>query len=133
MNRNETNVNTGGGSIIGSAVGSGNRLSNVNISIKETLGLDQESSCGDLLTALNEFQSELDKVKDLPSDEMDDIRTNLNASIKAVNQSEPNKQRALDKLKGIQEILDSLKGTAASAIALSKLIGEVLVVTAGIL
>lgn len=126
MNRNETNISTGGGAIIGSAVGAGSSVSGNTISITESFNLTEKSGRNDLLSALKQFQVELDKTKDIPPDSLDDIKANLDATIKAVDRPEPNKPRAIEKLEGIQKILDSLKGSAVSAIALGKLVGEIM-------
>ncbi len=133
MNRNETNINTGGGSIIGSAVGAGSTVSDSTINIAESFNLTEKNDRDELLAALKKLQVELDKAKDIPPDDADDIKANLAASIKAVDRPEPNKPRTIEKLEGIQKILDSLKGSATSAIALGKLVGEVLIAASSLL
>ena len=86
----------------------------------------------EFLAALRQFKSELDKAQDLPPDEADDLKSNLDAATKAIERPQPNKERAIEKLSTMQTILEKLKGSAESALALGKLIGQVLLAAQGI-
>lgn len=124
MNRNEVNVNTGGGSIIGAAIGSGNTVGENKIDISGSFNLKEKLDKSEILSVIAKLKNELEKVNDIDEDALDDIRLNLDLTIKAIDRPEPNKTRTLEKLKGVQSILESLKGSTKSAIALSKLVSE---------
>ena len=57
---------------------------------------------------------------------------NLDAATKAVERDKPNKERAVEKLTTMQTILEKLKDNVGSALALGKLIGQVLLAAQGI-
>lgn len=123
---NNTEVNTGGAPIqmVGSAIGSGNTISGNTFDIAGSLNISQQPKQNEILTALRQLQDELAKAKNLPTDDADDLQTNLDAAIKAVDRPEPNKDRALDKLTTMEKILNGLKDNLASAMALGSLVGQ---------
>ncbi len=123
MNRNDTNVNTGGGSITGAAIGSGNTVSGNDIRIVEGSNSAEKLSQAELVKALKNLHVELGKVKDISPDSASEIDEDMAAAISATEKQKPNKSRALEKLKSVQSILGTI-GTSASAIALGKLVGN---------
>jgi hypothetical protein len=80
----------------------------------------------ELLAALRQVRDELDKAKDLPPDEADDLKSNLDAAARALDRPQPNKDRAVEKLTAMQAILEKLKDNIGSALALGQLIGQAL-------
>lgn len=97
-----------------------------NLNIGANPGKDE------FLAALRQFKTEIDKAQDLPLDEADDLKSNLDAATRAIDRPQPNKERAIEKLSTMQAILEKLKGSAESALALGKLIGQVLLAAQGI-
>jgi len=67
----------------------------------------------EFLAALRQFKTEIDKAQDLPPDEADDLKSNLDAATKAIDRPQPNKDRAIEKLSTMQTILEKLKATSA--------------------
>jgi hypothetical protein len=96
------------------------------------MNVSATSSKDEFLAALRQFKSEIDKAQDLPPDEADDLKSNLDAATRAIDRPQPNKERAIEKLSTMQTILEKLKGSAESALALGKLIGQVLLAAQGI-
>lgn len=130
MNGDKVDINSGGGNldIVGSAVGGRHNT----VSISGGLNIGASPSKDALLAALQQLRAELGKATDLPSDQADDLKDNADAAIKAVDRDEPNTDRTVEKLTTMQKILDGLKGSVGSALALGKLVGEVLVATQSI-
>jgi hypothetical protein len=130
MSGDKVGINSGGGNLTmtGNAVGGRHNT----ISISGSLNVGVSPSKDELLTALRQLCAEMDKAQDLPADEADDLKTNADAAIKAIDRSEPNKDRTIEKLTAMQKILDGLKGSVGSALALGNLVGEVLVATQNI-
>lgn len=118
---NNININTGGGSlhITGSNIGgSGNTVNNFNvgsISTKEEL---QE--------ILRQFISELEKSTDIPSDQSGRVKSEVEAAIDAAKKDFPSKEQVVERLTNVQKIFSSIKEGTASAFALGKLIGEII-------
>lgn len=130
MSNDRINIDSGGGNlnIVGSAVGGkGNR-----IAISGSLHIGMTPDKNELLTALYQLRAEINKATDLPSDQADDLKADLEAAIKAVDREKPNKDRTVEKLTSMQKILDGLKGSVSSALALGKLVGEVLLAAKGV-
>jgi hypothetical protein len=96
------------------------------------LNIGAQPSKDDLLTALRQLQGELVKAQDLPPDEGDDLRINLDQAIKAVDRPQPSKERVEEKLSTMQKILNGLKDNVASALALGNLVGQALGALKGI-
>lgn len=94
--------------------------------IARDLNMSAQPDKNELLAALRQLQGELSKAEDLPADQADDLKDNLDAAIKAVDRPQPNKDRTVEKLTTMQKILDGLKGNIGSALALGNLIGQVL-------
>ena len=67
----------------------------------------------EFLAALRQFKIEIDTAQDLPPDEADDLKSNLDAATKAIDRPQPNKDRAIEKLSTMQTILEKLKATSA--------------------
>ena len=143
MRNKADNVNTGGGSmsIGGNAIGgrnstlTGTIIGGDNIvhgDISDSLNVSQTSNRQEFLAALRQLQDELDKATDLPPDEADDLKTDLDAAVKAIDREKPNKERVVEKLTRMQKILDGLKGTVSSALAIGKLVGQVLAAAHGV-
>src|SRR5215212_1323437 len=63
----------------------------------------------EFLAALRQFKTEIDKAQDLPPDEADDLKSNLDAATRAIDRPQPNKDRAIEKLSSMQTILEKLK------------------------
>lgn len=118
---NNININTGGGSlhITGSNIGgSGNTVNNFNvgsISTKEEL---QE--------ILLQFISELEKSTDIPSDQSGRVKSEVEAAIDVAKKDFPSKEQVVERLTNVQKIFSSIKEGTASAFALGKLIGEII-------
>ena len=100
--------------------------------IARDLNISSTPDHAELLAALRRLQAELDKAQDLPPDEADDLKSNLDSAIKAVDRPQPNKDRTVEKLSTMQKILDGLKGNIGSALALGHLIGQVLQAAQGL-
>jgi hypothetical protein len=96
------------------------------------LNVSANSSKDEFLAALRQFKSEIAKAKDLPNDQADELQEDVDSAIKAIDKPQPNKERAVERLTTIQKVLDRLKGSAESALALGKLIGQVLSAAQGI-
>jgi hypothetical protein len=96
------------------------------------MNVSATSSKDEFLAALRQFKSEIDKAQDLPADQADEMKDDVDSAIKAIDKPQPNKARAADRLTNIQKVLDGLKGSAESALALGKLIGQVLLAAQGI-
>jgi hypothetical protein len=94
--------------------------------IAHDLNIGANPSKDELLAALRQLQGELTKAQDLPSDEGDDLKANLDQAIKSVDRSQPNKERAVEKLSTMKNILEGLKDNVGSALALGNLIGQAL-------
>ena len=90
------------------------------------MNVSASSSKDEFLAALRQFKSEIDKARDLPADKADELKEDVDSAIKAIDKPQPNKERAVERLTTIQKVLDGLKGSAESALALGKLIGQVL-------
>jgi hypothetical protein len=135
MSGNAVNVNTGGGSLnnLGGAIGIGNIVSGNTFNVSDSLNVSTAPSRNEMISALQQLKAELDKAEDLPPDETEDLKTNLDAAVKAIDRPEPNKTRLVDKLTTMQKILDSLKNSFTSAIALGKLVSQVTLAANGLL
>lgn len=94
--------------------------------IARDLNMSQNPTNDELVAALKRLQEEIGKVQDLPADEADDVKSNVDAAVKAVDKAEPNKNRAAEKLAAAKEILDKLGAAVPSALALGSLIGQAL-------
>ena len=132
---NTRNVVSGGGTInqVGNQIGgTGNRMHGNTFQIAHTLGVSSAPQRADLLAALRQLRAELDKAADLPPDEADDLRNNLDAAIKAIDREQPNKARTVEKLTAMQKLIEGLQGSVGSALALGKLIGEVALAARGL-
>jgi len=90
------------------------------------LNIGTSPSKDELLAALRQLQGELAKAQDLPTDEGDDLKANLDQAIKSVDRAQPNKDRAVEKLSTMKNILEGLKDNVGSALALGNLIGQAL-------
>ncbi len=90
------------------------------------------SSKDEFLVALRQFKSEIDKAQDLPTDQADELKEDVDTAIKAIDKPQPNKARAVERLTTIQKVLDGLKDNVGSALALGNLIGQVLLAAQGI-
>jgi hypothetical protein len=90
------------------------------------LNIGANPSKDELLAALRQLQGELAKAQDLPPDEGDDLKANLDQAIRSVDRSQPNKDRAVEKLSTMKNILEGLKENVGSALALGNLIGQAL-------
>jgi hypothetical protein len=130
MNGDKIDITSGGGSlnVAGSTVGGKNN----RVSISGGLNIGPSPSKDELIAALRQLRAELDKAHDLPADKADDLKDHADAAIKAVDRDKPNKDRTLEKLTTMQKILDGLKGSVGSALALGKLVGEVILVAKGL-
>jgi hypothetical protein len=62
----------------------------------------------------------------------DELKEDVDSAIKAIDKPQPNKARAVEWLTTIQKVLEGLKGSAESALALGKLIGQVRLAAQGI-
>lgn len=130
MSNDEININSEGGNlnIAGSAVGGqGN-----TVTISGVLSIGTSPNRNELLVALHQLRAEIDKSTDLPADQADDIKADAEAAIKAVGRDKPNKERTIEKLTNMQKILDGLKGSVGSALALGELVGKVLLAAKGL-
>jgi hypothetical protein len=123
-----TNVSTGGGSIniLNGAIGKGNTISGNQSAISNSFNLSETSNRDDFISALHQIKNELIKANDLPKGEAKDLKYNVDEAIEASEEKPPKKERVIDKLTTMQKILESLKDSGSSAIALGKLIREVL-------
>jgi hypothetical protein len=90
------------------------------------LNMSANPDKSELLAALRQLQGEIAKAQDLPPDEGDDLKTNLDQAIKAVERPQPNKDRAVEKLSTMKKVIDGLKENVGSALALGNLIGQAL-------
>lgn len=124
----DNNINTGGGSLnlIGSAIGSKNQISGNSFNISDSLNISPSPNRDEFLSALKQLQGELSKIKDLPEDDLSDLKTNMNDAIQATERSKPSMERAVEKLSTMQKIIDKLKDNFASALALGGLLSQVL-------
>jgi hypothetical protein len=112
--------------------GSSNTMSGNVYHISNSPDVPHAPTRGDLRAALHQLREEIGKARDLPEDEADDITADLEAAVKALDREQPNKDRTIDKLSSIQKVLDSLKGNVGSALALGKLVGEILLAAKGL-
>jgi hypothetical protein len=96
------------------------------------LNISEKPDKSELIAALHQVRDELDKAKDLPPDEADDLTSNLDSATRAIERDRPNKDRAVEKLTTMQTILEKLKDNVGSALALGKLIGQALLALKGI-
>jgi hypothetical protein len=96
------------------------------------LNIGANPSKGEFLAALRQFKSEIDRAQDLPADKADELKEDVDTAIKAIDKPQPNKERAVERLTTIQKVLDGLKGSVGSALALGNLIGQVLLAAQGI-
>ncbi len=96
------------------------------------LHISSNPSKDELLTALRQLRAEFDKARDLPADKADEMKEDLDSAIKAVDKPQPNKERAVERLTTIQKVLESLKGSGESALALGALIGKVILAAQGL-
>jgi len=100
--------------------------------ISNSLNVPSTPTRNELLAALGQLRKEIDQATDLPADEAEDMKTDLDAAVKAIDRDQPNKDRTIGKLTGIQKILDGLKDNVGSALALGKLVGEVILAARGL-
>jgi len=122
-----------GGSSVNNAFNQPNWNVEGNVyNIAGDLNVGANPSKDEFLGALRQFKSEIDKAKDLPSDQADELKDDVDSAIKAIDRPQPNKERAVERLTTIQKVLDGLKGNVGSALALGKLIGDVLLAAQGI-
>lgn len=96
------------------------------------LNIGAGSGKDELLAALKQLRAEFDKAQDLPPDKADEMKEDLDSTMKAVDKPQPNKERAVERLTTIQKVLDGLKDNVGSALALGKLVGQVLLAVQGI-
>lgn len=94
--------------------------------IARDLNIGANPNKNDLLKALRQLQHEVAKAEDLPTNEADDVKTNVEAAMKAVDKAEPDTHRAAKKLGDAKQILDGFGQAIPSALALGKLIGQAL-------
>jgi hypothetical protein len=111
---------------IGNTVGGALNQSGNVYNIAGDLNIGANPSKDELLAALRQLQGELAKAQDLPTDEGDDLKANLDQAINSVDRSQPNKDRAVEKLSTMKNILEGLKDNVGSALALGNLIGQAL-------
>jgi hypothetical protein len=97
------------------------------------MNVSANSSKDEFLAALRQFKSEIDKAKDLPADRADEMKDDVDSAIKAIDKPQPNKERAVERLTAIQKVIDGLKGNVGSALALGKLIGQVVLAAQGLM
>jgi len=126
------NVNQGGAASMSAFDQRGWNVAGNVYNIAGDLNISANSSKDEFLTALRQFKSELDKAQDLPADKADDLKEDVDSAIKAIDKPNPNKERAVERLTTIQKVLDGLKGSATSALALGKLVGQMLLAAQGI-
>jgi hypothetical protein len=100
--------------------------------IAGNMNVSASSSKDEFLAGLRQFKSEIDKAQDLPADKADELKEDVDSAIKAIDKPQPNKARAVDRLTNIQKVIDGLKDNVGSALALGKLIGQVLLAAQGI-
>jgi hypothetical protein len=96
------------------------------------MNMSANPSKDEFLAALRQLRAEFDKAQDLPADKAEEMKEDLDSAIKAVDKPQPNKDRAVERLTTIQKVLDGFKGSAESALALGKLIGQIILATQGI-
>ena len=79
----------------------------------------------ELITALRQLQQKVEAAE-LPSNDDTD-------ELKSADRSEPNKERIVEKLSTAQKVIDKLKESVPSALALGVEIGKVLLAAKGLL
>jgi hypothetical protein len=121
---NTTYTIYGSNTVIGSEIGGDLNQTAYHIARDLNIGASPDKHA--FLNGLRLLQVEIEKAADLPEDKAGDLKDDLQSAIKAVDRPQPDKKRAADKLKSMQDILDGLKGNVSSALALSRLIDEAL-------
>ena len=123
-----TNVTNSSGSInvVSGAIGNRNQVVGNESNICNSFNLSETSDHKDFVSALQQLKNELSKAHELPEDDSEDLKSNIDAAIKASENTPPKKGRIIEKLSAMQKILDSLKNSVSSAVSLGKLVSEVL-------
>jgi hypothetical protein len=96
------------------------------------LNMSANPSKDEFLAALRQLKDELAKATDLPPDDASDLKDNLDDAIEAAERPQPNKDRTVKKLTAMKGILDGLKDSFGSALALGHLIGQVVKAAQGL-
>jgi hypothetical protein len=124
---------TGGYTTMSSAFNQPNWTVQGNVyNIAGDMNMSANPSKDEFLAALRQFKGEIDKAKDLPANRADEMKEDVDSAIKAIDKPQPNKERAVERLTTIQKILDGLKGSVGSALALGNLIGQVIQAAQGL-
>lgn len=100
--------------------------------IAGNLNLGANPTKDEFLAALRQFKTEVDKAKDLPADQADEINDDVNDAIKAMDKPAPNKARAGERLESVKKMLETTLAAAPSALALGQLVGQALAKLPGI-
>lgn len=94
--------------------------------IAHDLNIGANPSKDTFLAALRQFKSELDKARDLPNEQAEEMQEDVDSAIKALDKPQPNTARAGERLENVKKMLDTMKDAVPSALALGKLIGMAL-------
>ena len=90
------------------------------------LNIGANPSKDEFLAALRQFKQEVDKARDLPTNQADEIQEDVDSAIKALDKPQPNKARAGERLENVKKLLGTMVEATPSALALGKLIGDAL-------
>ena len=87
----------------------------------------------ELITALRQLQQKVEAAELPSNDDTDELKSNVELAVKSADRSEPNKERIVEKLSTAQKVIDKLKESVPSALALGVEIGKVLLAAKGLL
>ena len=90
------------------------------------LNMGANPSKDEFLAALRQFKQEVDKARDLPANQAEEIQEDVDSAIKALDKPQPNKARAGERLENVKKLLGTMVEATPSALALGKLIGDAL-------